>query len=63
MPKFTVRGPGRNCNEFNAGSLDEAMERVKSQYPGKNIAADATEVIYVCDSAQDLEACQTNLTQ
>ncbi|MEW6725663.1 hypothetical protein ACP3TJ_01055 [Desulforudis sp. 1088] len=61
MRKFTVKGPGRSCDEIVASSLDEALAKARSRHPGKEVAADATEVIYVCDSREDLEACRARL--
>ncbi|SFR15773.1 hypothetical protein [Desulfoscipio geothermicus] len=61
MNKYTVRGPGRECIEINASSLDEALAQAKSRYPGKHVEADAAEVIYVCSPGENPDACQTRL--
>lgn len=61
MTKYTVKGPAGECEEINATSLDEALGKVKRRYPGKQVAADAAEVIYVCNSTENPEACQARL--
>lgn len=61
MRRFTVRGPGKDCTQLRANNLDEALAQSKSRFPGKQVEADATEVIYVCDAAEDLDACQMRL--
>lgn len=63
MDKYVVRGPGRNCDEIQADGLDQAIQRVKQQHPAKTVTADATEVIYVCDSNEDETSCQMKLNQ
>lgn len=58
MGRFTVRGPENSCNEIQADNLDQAMNQVKQRYPGKMVAADAADVIYVCHPNEDETACQ-----
>ncbi|WP_347488327.1 hypothetical protein [Desulfoscipio sp. XC116] len=62
MNKFIVRGPGMRCNEITANNLDEALNMAQSQNPGKQVAADAAEVIYVCESGEDPDSCQLRLS-
>lgn len=61
MKRFTVRGPGEDCTEINANNLDDALAQAKSRFPGKQVEADASEVIYVCNAAEDLDTCQMRL--
>jgi len=61
MRRFTVRGPGKDCTEITANNLDEALSKANSKFSGKKVEADAAEVIYVCDAAEDLDACQMRL--
>lgn len=61
MRNFIVRGPEGSCNEIQADNLDQAMSQVKQRNPGKMVAADASEVIYVCQPNEDETACQTRL--
>lgn len=61
MHRFTVKGPGRACDEITAVGLDDAMQKAQDRYPGKNIAADATEVLYVCEIGEDHDTCQSRL--
>lgn len=61
MRRFTVRGPGKECTELTAGNVDEALLKAKNNFPGKQVEADAADVIYVCDAAEDLDACQMRL--
>ncbi|AGL02969.1 hypothetical protein [Desulfoscipio gibsoniae] len=62
MDKFTVRGPGMKCNEITANNLDEALDMAQSHNPGKQVAADAMEVIYVCESGENPDSCQLRLS-
>jgi hypothetical protein len=59
--RFTVRGPGQACNEIQANDLDQAIQQVKQHHPDKMVAADATEIIYVCQANEDETACQMKL--
>lgn len=61
MSRFVVRGPENACNEIQADNLDQALHQIKQRYPGKMVAADATEVIYVCQPSEDETACQMRL--
>ncbi|WP_066638947.1 hypothetical protein [Desulfolucanica intricata] len=61
MNKFIVKGPGKACNEINADNLDQALQQVRQRYPEKMVAADASEVIYVCQPNEDETACQMKL--
>ncbi|MBO8138581.1 MAG: hypothetical protein H0Z40_10675 [Desulfotomaculum sp.] len=58
MGKYTVRGPGRNCSGIQADNLDQAVEQTRQKYPGKMVAADASEVIYVCQPNEEEISCQ-----
>ncbi|MFZ5647697.1 MAG: hypothetical protein ACOY30_08790 [Bacillota bacterium] len=62
MIKYTIRGPGDACEEVNAANLDDALSKARARYPDKQIAADAAEVIYVCEKAEVPEACQSRLS-
>ncbi|MEG6615610.1 hypothetical protein V6C27_04110 [Peptococcaceae bacterium 1198_IL3148] len=59
--RFTVRGPGSTCTEIQAGDLEQAIQQVKQHHPNKMVAADATEVIYVCNANEEETACQMKL--
>ena len=61
MGRFVVRGPENACNEIQADNLDQAMNQIKQRYPGQMVAADASEVIYVCQPNEDETACQLRL--
>ncbi|MDI6709963.1 MAG: hypothetical protein QMC81_03505 [Thermoanaerobacterales bacterium] len=61
MRRFAVKGPGRACKEISADSLDEALRKAESMHPGKEIMADAGEVLYVCDIGEDPTACRNRL--
>jgi len=59
--RFAVKGPGRACKEISAGSLEEALRKAESAHPGKEVMADAGEVLYVCDPGEDPASCQNRL--
>ncbi len=58
---YSVKGPVDQCDEINANSLDDALASVQNSHPEKHVAADASETIYVCNTAEELEACQARL--
>lgn len=61
MTKFVVKGPENSCNEIQADNLDQAINQVKQRHPSQMVAADASEVIYVCQPNEDETACQLRL--
>ncbi|MTI79596.1 MAG: hypothetical protein FH758_01750 [Firmicutes bacterium] len=61
MSNFTVKGPGKNCNEVQADNLDQAIDQTRQKFPGKMVAADANETIYVCQPNEDETSCQMKL--
>lgn len=61
MRRFAVKGPGKACEEIAAETLDQAILRAKEHNPGKQIEADASEVLYICEQGEDPTTCQTRL--
>jgi hypothetical protein len=59
--KYIVRGPGDTCEEITAETLDQAVFRAKQHHPDKQVSADATEVLYVCNPGEDPTTCQNRL--
>lgn len=61
MRRYTVKGPGRACEEISAATLDQAINRAKEHNPDKQIEPDAADNIYVCEPGEDPTACQMRL--